>query len=39
MQLLVLWILLGYSAMFDNELDAGGFTSNKLSGFMVRHAW
>jgi hypothetical protein len=35
---LLLWILLGYSQMFDSELDAGGFTSNKLSGFMVRAA-
>ena len=32
---LLVWILFGYSAMFDSELDAGGFTSNKLSGFMV----
>jgi ammonia channel protein AmtB len=34
--LLLLWILFGYSIMFDSALESGGFTSNKLSGFMVR---
>jgi hypothetical protein len=33
--LLLLWILFGYSVMFDSALESGGFTSNKLSGFMV----